>query len=167
MSLFVKSIFLLFVFTLVSERHVLAKTHVSITNNLEENQDLNLHCKSADDDLGMQVLHFNQTFAWSFGVSVFWNTQFYCSFLWKNAPIVHYDMYIATRDESVCKVCNWYIKEGGPCRYVLGSVVCIRVTMSLVSMVVEQWSMLTMLLVRPWIHKKSCCSPVVFVGHGS
>ncbi|RDX70622.1 hypothetical protein CR513_50119, partial [Mucuna pruriens] len=32
--------------------NVRGKTEVSITNNLEKNQDLKLHCKSADDDLG-------------------------------------------------------------------------------------------------------------------
>ncbi|RDX96110.1 hypothetical protein CR513_21274, partial [Mucuna pruriens] len=56
MSLFVRSILLLFVFMLVSLSNVLARTHVSITNNLKGNQYLTVHCKSKNDDRGVQRL---------------------------------------------------------------------------------------------------------------
>ncbi|TKY65443.1 Plant self-incompatibility S1 [Spatholobus suberectus] len=115
MSLYTKSFLLLFVFMLLSASNVLGKTHVSITNHLDRKQDLVVHCRSADDDLGVHSLHFNQTFGWRFGISIFSDTQFYCSFRWKNAPLVWYDVYIKSRDKPICDECNWYIREGGPC----------------------------------------------------
>ncbi|RDY03840.1 S-protein-like 29, partial [Mucuna pruriens] len=117
MSLFSKSIVLLFVVMLVSVSNVFGKTHVLITNNLEQHQDLNIHCKSRDDDLGMKFLRFNETYEFSFGNSYIVDTQFYCSFQWKNGPLVYYDVYIQDRDDSLCRLCHWYVKKDGPCRF--------------------------------------------------
>lgn len=36
--------------------------HVQITNKLENTNDLSLHCKSTDDDLGEQVLHKDESY---------------------------------------------------------------------------------------------------------
>ncbi|RDX89113.1 S-protein-like 29, partial [Mucuna pruriens] len=128
MSLFAKSRFLLLVFTLLStsNAHVktlesiindvegkldindrcnssfFGKTHVSVTNALKQKEDLTIHCKSADDDLGVHLLHFNQAFEWSFRPKLIGNTQFYCSFQWQKYPLVWYDIYIAKRDRYIC-----------------------------------------------------------------
>ncbi|KAL5076931.1 hypothetical protein RYX36_015915, partial [Vicia faba] len=56
MSVLAKKILLLWGLMLVSMYNVLA-SHVTITNNLEDNLDLTVHCKSKDDDLGAHLLH--------------------------------------------------------------------------------------------------------------
>lgn len=114
MSLFAKTTFLLFVFLLISRSNA---TLVTITNNLEGNADLHLHCKSADDDLQEQFVPSNQNYHFSFEPRyLIGNTQFYCSFQWENSPVVYFDIYIETRDQYVCYLCNWIIKKEGPCR---------------------------------------------------
>lgn len=42
------------------------KVQVQITNQLENAEDLTLHCKSADDDLGQHVLHKVGSYKFSF-----------------------------------------------------------------------------------------------------
>jgi len=57
MSLFVKSIILLCMLTSVFTDAV----NVYIMNSLEGGEDLKLHCKFKDDDLGQHLLHVNET----------------------------------------------------------------------------------------------------------
>ncbi|BAT83632.1 hypothetical protein VIGAN_04081400 [Vigna angularis var. angularis] len=90
---------------------------VKVTNTLEGRENLNIHCKSKDDDLGRHLLHFNQTFQWTFGHQIFGKTLFFCSIQWGNGQLLHFDAYVQTRDLSVCSLCEWYIKKNGPCRY--------------------------------------------------
>jgi len=123
MSLFVRSILLLSMLTLGWAKQV----NMTITNNLEGNEDLYLHCKSKNNDIGLHFLHFNQTFGWSFGTQMFWKTLFFCSFKWGNGPLLYYDVYVQLRDFDVCENCLWYIHKAGPCRYescITGS--CVR-----------------------------------------
>ena len=96
------------------------KTHVRVTNTLDGRLDLTLHCKSKDDDLGAQLLHYNQTFEFSFNPSWFANTLFYCTFRWQGA--CHwFDIYKKDRDGNRCKdECNWKATQAGPCRILGG-----------------------------------------------
>jgi len=108
--------------TLVWANHVNVDSlanHVdmSITNNLEGNEDLTLHCKSSENDLREQLLHINQTFKWGFGYNFFGGTKFICSFQWKNSPLLHFYAYNQNRDQGVCADCHWFIHKDGPCRY--------------------------------------------------
>jgi len=81
MSLYVKSVLLLCMFMLVwSDSFRLIHVKVSVTNGLEGKEDLNIHCKSKDNDLGQHLLHINQTFGWDFGPSFWGHTLFFCSF---------------------------------------------------------------------------------------
>ncbi|KAG4992705.1 hypothetical protein AAZX31_09G238200 [Glycine max] len=65
--------------------------NTTVTNSLEGGSDLTLHCKSGDNDLGVQVLHPNASF--------------------------EFDIFDADRDPGRCpdKICIWAIKEDGPC----------------------------------------------------
>ncbi|CAN0877683.1 S-protein homolog 2 [Linum grandiflorum] len=95
------------------------KTTVTITNNLEDTgAQLTLHCKSKDDDLGVQVLGHDQQFSFRFGLNFFLTTQFYCSFEWPNGGGRHwFDIYIASRDSSRCSECQWRVDSRGACLY--------------------------------------------------
>jgi len=115
MSVLVKNVLLLSMLTLAWASH----TNVYITNNLDGGEDLNIHCKSKDDDLGQHVLHINQDFKISFGNKLFFGTLFFCSFQWENGPLLHFDVYDQNRDYYKCYECKWSIKKDGPCRFEL------------------------------------------------
>jgi len=113
MSPIVRSILLVSMLTMVWAKHV----NVTIVNKLEGNEDLYIHCKSKDNDLGIHLLQINQFFRWSFGTSLFLNTLFFCSFRWRNGPLVYYDVYKEVKDFYECQNCVWDIRKAGPCRY--------------------------------------------------
>lgn len=118
MSLYIQKLLLLFVLTLLSAHNVisLGRTQVTILNHLDSKSDLTVHCKSADDDLGLRHLHFEESFNWSFGINFIGQTQYYCSFQWNNGKLYWYDIYKAHRDSRECRNCIWWIYESGPCR---------------------------------------------------
>ncbi|CAL8076364.1 unnamed protein product [Prunus armeniaca] len=68
-------------------------THIRITNGLGPDVDLSIHCKSADDDLGEHLIHYET-----------WPGQFH----W-------FDIFIQDRDN--CENCAWLIKADGPRRF--------------------------------------------------
>ena len=114
MSLITKTVILLSMLTLVWAD----KVTVKITNTLEGKENLNVHCKSKNDDIGHHLLYYNQSFQWSFGPNFFWRTLFFCSFQWGNGDLLYFDVYIQNRDSFICSDdCHWYITKTGPCRY--------------------------------------------------
>ncbi|KAK0584845.1 hypothetical protein LWI29_019611 [Acer saccharum] len=95
--------------------------HVQVINDIGAGSDLTVHCKSKDDDLGVCILPFQQSFEFHFHKSVFSTTQFYCSMAWSGA-FKWFDIYIQRRDDSICgKQCVWKIKPTGPCVHNVGS----------------------------------------------
>jgi len=110
-----RSVFFLLWFMLLSTCTALGPhTTVIVKNNLEEGADLFLHCRSADDDLGVQDLKPNASFSWSFGVNFFATTLFHCSFQWEYVT-QKFVIYDAERDADYCQTCHWIAKEDGPC----------------------------------------------------
>ena len=95
-------------------------THLQISNYMET--ELNVHCKSKNDDLGPHTLAPHGSYTFKFRPN-FWNsTQFFCKFIWKDGS--HwFDIYIQTRDQHECvKHCNWFITKtgNGMCRLIEG-----------------------------------------------
>ncbi|KAG2404324.1 S-protein-like protein [Vigna angularis] len=115
MSMLVKIVVLLCMLTLASA-WVADPASVEITNHLEENEIINVHCKSKDDDLGFYRLSINQSYKFSFGTNFFQNTLFFCSVQWGNAALLYFDAYKQTRDNKICTDCHWFIHKEGPCR---------------------------------------------------
>jgi len=113
MSLIAKTVILLSMLTLVWAD----KVTVEITNTLEGKENLNVHCKSKNDDIGHHLLNYNQSFQWSFDTHFLWSTLFFCSFQWGNGDLLYFDVYTQTKDSFVCSDCHWYITKSGPCRY--------------------------------------------------
>jgi len=109
---------MLCVFLLLSMHNVLGlhHHHVSIANNLDTNLDLTIHCKSKDNDLGVHLLHHDDSFSWEFNDNIFGTTLFYCSFQW-NGELHWYDIYKSSRDRDACHVCNWGVTKLGPCQF--------------------------------------------------
>lgn len=91
------------------------KTYVNLTNDLPDRQNLSVHCKSKDDDLGVQQLLPQGSYGFRFRPTYFGGTRFYCSFGW-GIQLHHYDVYIQSRDKERCeKLCHWLIRPDGPC----------------------------------------------------
>ncbi|XP_028772382.1 S-protein homolog 5-like [Neltuma alba] len=90
---------------------------VQIQNGLSQNQDLTLHCKSKDDDLGEHTLQNKATYEFKFWPRFFVRTTlFFCSFRWPSDTSLHYfDIYVEDRDWG-CDPCTWNIEESGPCQ---------------------------------------------------
>lgn len=82
---------------------------MNVTNYLEDNLDLTLHCKSKERDLGAQLLHHGASFGWNSGFEIS-EMRYYCSFQW-NSESHLYDLHLAA-----CNACNWYITKSGPCK---------------------------------------------------
>ncbi|OVA02160.1 Plant self-incompatibility S1 [Macleaya cordata] len=80
--------------------------HVSVVNEISEQTELTIHCKSKDDDLGEHTLSYNQDFHWNFRQNIWRTTLFWCSMWWtdSNGHLVQgsYDIYEASRDWRRC-----------------------------------------------------------------
>ena len=85
----------------------LCESHQQLGNGM----DLQLHCKSRNDDLGIHVLANQQFFEWHFRNNVWGTTRFYCflfSKSWKNSFDVYY--------QGMCSAhCNWFVRQNGTC----------------------------------------------------
>ncbi|ESR33798.1 hypothetical protein CICLE_v10007106mg [Citrus x clementina] len=89
------------------------KNYVQITNKLENGEDLTLHCKSKDNDLGEHVLHKDESYNFSFCQNVLAETLFFCTFEW-SGQVHKFDIFDGSRDP--CSHCNWRITHLAPCR---------------------------------------------------
>uniref|UniRef100_A0A2C9WA93 S-protein homolog n=1 Tax=Manihot esculenta TaxID=3983 RepID=A0A2C9WA93_MANES len=69
---------------------------VNVTNDLSTNIKLKLHCKSKNDDLG----DYKGFWYFNWGQKSHW-----------------FDIYIDSRDNLKCVVCQWNIQAKGPCRW--------------------------------------------------
>jgi len=99
--------------------HYIVGVRVNVNNTLEGNMDLTLHCKSKDDDLGVQLLHHGQSFSWKFNPRfppIIFQTLFFCSFAW-TGEFHRFDIYIQGDHKlDNCDYCNWNVFKSGPCR---------------------------------------------------
>lgn len=106
--------FLMLCSLILISMHNVDGIHVTITNTLEDNSNLIVHCKSGDDDLGSHLLHYGQRYGFIFKNNFWGTTLFFCTFRWKG--VLHwFDIYKEGRDYGVCTSCNWFIEKAGPC----------------------------------------------------
>lgn len=116
-----KTIFVTLLFVLYAGSDVVAiRQHLArvyTTNGLEGGKNLTMHCKSKDDDLGIQVLTPGATWMFKFHPNWFmWGqTLFFCRFSWEGIDYRYFDIYIQQRDDQICHDCCWTIKADGPC----------------------------------------------------
>lgn len=89
-------------------------TYVTVKNFLRGDLDLTVHCKSADDDLGVQMLRHGDSYQFHFRPNIWGSTLFFCFFGW-TGEYHYYDIYVQDRDQSRCIVCVWGIIQEGPC----------------------------------------------------
>ncbi|CAL0314680.1 unnamed protein product [Lupinus luteus] len=96
------------------------RIHVYIMNGLSPGTLLTVHCKSKDDDLGVQLLKHLEEFTFSFNYNIFalqGYTLFFCGFTW-NGKLHWFEVYNWKRDHHYNVVnLRWSITEGAPCLF--------------------------------------------------
>ncbi|CAF2046431.1 hypothetical protein BRARA_I03323 [Brassica rapa] len=96
------------------------KTTVQISNRLGGGLTLVLHCKSKNNDLGIQTIAPDSSWSFYFRPNIFGTTLFFCRFMW--AQQAHsFDIYDDYRDGvrkgNPCIDCTWNIDQNRPCRF--------------------------------------------------
>ncbi|KAE8659936.1 hypothetical protein F3Y22_tig00116959pilonHSYRG00018 [Hibiscus syriacus] len=71
---------------------------VTIRNDLENRKDLIIHCKSKDDDLGVHVLSYKESYDFRFVPHLLGRTLFFCRMTW-NGKSHWFDVYTEERDK--------------------------------------------------------------------
>ena len=89
---------------------------VNITNVLKSHNQLIVHCKSGDDDLGIHRLPSLISYAFSFRPNIFGKTLFFCSFQWPNS-FHFFEIYKDSRDKWLCDLCMWIVGEKSICMF--------------------------------------------------
>ena len=95
------------------------KVDVKIINGMDIN--MNVQCKSKDDDLGVQLLPPDLDFEFKFEPNLLGTTLFFCRFWW-GSESHWFDIYIQKRDSGRCiAMCWWKVFPTGPCLFNPGS----------------------------------------------
>ncbi|KAG6732997.1 hypothetical protein I3842_01G204800 [Carya illinoinensis] len=93
------------------------KATVRISNDLGEGMELLVHCMSADDDLGTHLIFYHSGYyQFEFRPNFVHTTLYHCGFQW-NDVFHHFNIYIASRDQSLCTLCLWNIQVDRPCMF--------------------------------------------------
>ena len=100
----------------IGEKFIIAlyKTTVRIYNDLDEDLQLTVHCKSKDDDLGTHVVTFFIHYQWKFRINFEGTTRFWCEMSWKNGSGT-FDIFVSERDnQKRCTTkCYWRVGKDG------------------------------------------------------
>ena len=91
---------------------------VKITNALKVQNQLTVHCKSGNDDLGVHKLTPWARYYFSFHPNLWGSTLFYCSFHWPGSSY-YFDIYKDKRDRKNCEnvLCSWFVCEQNVCMF--------------------------------------------------
>lgn len=100
----------------------LTKT-VMMVNQLQNGQNLKIHCKSKDNDLGVKVVPPNGWYSFKFRPHILeQNTLFFCSFVWSGETLKYFEVYKEKTEQ--CYRCVWLIRNDGPCMYISKTYEC-------------------------------------------
>lgn len=94
-----------------------SKTLVQIINSLPSHEDVTVHCKDKNHDLGEHTVKSGEMYEFRFRPNPFTKvTLYFCSFWWPSLNKPHYfDIYKQERD--TCTQCPWKVTDYGPCLY--------------------------------------------------
>ncbi|KAE9593554.1 putative plant self-incompatibility S1 [Lupinus albus] len=91
--------------------------HVHIRNNLGDGINLQVHCKSGDDDLGIHNVTYDEEYQFQFRENIFGTTLFFCGLVW-NGKLHYIDAYDHDRDNKRCGPnCFWAIDTNQACLF--------------------------------------------------
>uniref|UniRef100_A0A7N0TNI3 S-protein homolog n=1 Tax=Kalanchoe fedtschenkoi TaxID=63787 RepID=A0A7N0TNI3_KALFE len=94
---------------------IFPKYMVEIINGI--GPEIEVHCKSKDDDLGVHHMAYGQGYYFGFRASIWGTTLFYCSARW-NGRTEYFDAFDEKKDmipsmDNGC-LCSWLLKPDGP-----------------------------------------------------
>ncbi|CAL1410410.1 unnamed protein product [Linum trigynum] len=99
-----------------------AKKVLVLENDVEGVQNITIHCRSNEDDLGVHVLEPHQSFQRELLNSLFIPNLYYCRFdwggdaHWLDLNDYRYECPICTNVVlGGCEICRWSIKRNGSC----------------------------------------------------
>ncbi|KAL9276001.1 S-protein homolog 5-like protein [Drosera capensis] len=69
-------------------KSVLSLTHVRITNGVQDGANITVHCKFNDDDFGVHILAFYDTYEGVFHPNIWQPTRYHCQFQWHDPVMV-------------------------------------------------------------------------------
>lgn len=90
------------------------RRYVYIINELGSGINLNVHCKSKNNDLRLQHIPFQGNYTFNFKPNWWGTTLFFCHFNWQN-QFYWFDIYTNDRDYRRCKWCLWYVRQKNIC----------------------------------------------------
>ncbi|PON66091.1 Self-incompatibility protein [Trema orientale] len=97
--------------------NMVTKYHIHVINDLPESSTkLSVHCKSGDDDKGMQELSWNEEYVWGTRINFFRTTLYFCYIQWLGVKERYFVAFKAKRDEVRCekmKNCLWRVRRNG------------------------------------------------------
>ncbi|KAI3831397.1 hypothetical protein MKX03_004089 [Papaver bracteatum] len=97
------------------EINIFSTTTVWVHNDLPGN--LQIHCKSADDDLGPHDLPNGGYIHWQFSNNLFGTTLFWCSMAWEENS-GSFEIYNGRVDDDICyHDCSWSVRREGIFRH--------------------------------------------------
>lgn len=88
------------------------KKTVTIMNNVRNEEVLNVHCSSSEDDLGLKHLTFGTYQQFKFKVNWKGTTKFRCHFTWRGGGDHWFTIFKDSRDS--CDNCEWHILGDAP-----------------------------------------------------
>ncbi|KAE9593705.1 putative plant self-incompatibility S1 [Lupinus albus] len=115
----------IFILVLISNLTILSEgklvffpvRHVHIKNNLGDGINLQVHCKSGDDDLGIHNVTYGGDYQFHFRVNAFGTTLFFCGLVW-DAKLHYLNAYIHQRDKERCAPdCFWTVDKNQSCLF--------------------------------------------------
>ncbi|KAK7374264.1 hypothetical protein VNO80_07692 [Phaseolus coccineus] len=96
--------------------------HVEVTNALTGDVDLTVYCKNIDPT--QRVLRYGESYEWDFsGNFSTTDPPFLCYFKWSDLPRT-YNLVVPIWDFECKEHCQWFIREGGPCKYYATNLIC-------------------------------------------
>jgi len=115
-------VLIMFVILSSAESGMSVKLQVEVTNSLEGNSDLTVHCDNIDPT--QHLLQPNTSNAWDYsGDAPSSKPPFLCSFQWGLQDHM-YNLVDPLWDFDCKNHCNWFIKQFGPCKYYSTKLVC-------------------------------------------
>lgn len=94
--------------------------HLHVVNQLSGNQDLLVHCKSKNNDLGIHHLGIGNEFKWDFRENYWGNTLFWC-FVSTEQKHTQFNAFWPEKDHhwlrdrcgKSSRQCSWIVKDDG------------------------------------------------------
>ncbi|GMI87896.1 hypothetical protein like AT3G24060 [Hibiscus trionum] len=96
--------------------------HIHIGNDLPNDlpagfPSLNLHCRSADRDIGGRAMLSGEDYSFDTKVDLIATTLFYCNAEWVRGKQQYFNAFVAKRDEHRCRnyhnSCLWSVRQDG------------------------------------------------------